>query len=240
MKKSVAILISMLMVVVGAFGLTACSGDDNLYIEVKHPITGEWVCSGTNWKSVTWDLPYTGEAYPLEVRYKYHGSIVDPEKEHLAVRGNTMKVTPSGIGCYDIKYFVEKPAKELNSTTLTVHLDIYGEFNIENNLKVELSKEEIDRTSISFYNNTTKHYKFTVPESGTYRFETVDLDILRLKYLSISGIKNGTQNEHDNNIFLEVDLEANKEYTLSTGIKEEYLRYLTGYSCFEICTTRVA
>ena len=38
-------------VIIGAFGLTACSSDDNLYIEVKHPITGEWTFNG-DWTEI--------------------------------------------------------------------------------------------------------------------------------------------------------------------------------------------
>ncbi len=241
MKKRVAILISMLMVVIGAFGLTACSGDDNLYIEVKHPITGEWINSESGDDLLKWDLPYTGESYPLEVRYKYRGNVVDPEKENLAVQGNKMKETPSGIGCYTLHYYAYKPAKGVNTMPFDIRLNIFGEFNVKNNLKVELEKQQIDITAMSFGNNSTKNYKLTVPESGTYRFETMDRDPNRLKYLFLWDIKSGTQNDNDNNIHLEVDLEANKEYTLSTGIKEKYLNSIvfdTDY--FEIKITRIA
>ncbi len=80
-----------------------------------------------------------------------------------------------------------------------------------------------------------------VPESGTYRFETVDRNI-RKKHISIKGVESGIQkNEDENEYVLEVNLEADKNYILSTRVVDPSKWNVASQNdYYEIRTTRIA
>ena len=214
-------------------------GKPRIYIEVKDPLTGEWVSQTETYGgniSCKWEY---GREMPekLECRFKQGKKYIELEDwkgENLTGTGEAKAYgsifIPTELGFHALYVDVNVDFQKYDLVSrFNISISIFGKAELGDN-KV-LIEEELGHlhTSLSgTFTEATKWFQFKAPETGTYRFETVDERIRRDKELYVNIPRDEWVSDHypsektetGEDRFLELTLQQGQYCNIYTGVTD--------------------
>ncbi len=214
-------------------------GKPRIYIEVKNPLTGEWVSQTETYGgniSCKWEY---GREMPekLECRFKQGKKYIELEDwkgENLTGTGEAKAYgsifIPTELGFHALYVDVNVDFQKYDLVSrFNISISIFGKAELGDN-KV-LIEEELGHlhTSLSgTFTEATKWFQFKAPETGTYRFETVDERIRRDKELYVNIPRDEWVSDHypsektetGEDRFLELTLQQGQYCNIYTGVTD--------------------
>ena len=172
-------------------------GKPRIYIEVKNPLTGEWVSQTETYGgniSCKWEY---GREMPekLECRFKQGKKYIELEDwkgENLTgtgeakVYGSIFIPTELGFHALYVDVNVDFQKYDLVSR-FNIYISIFGKAELgDNEVLIEEELGHLHTSLSGTFISETKWFQFTAPETGTYRFETVDQNLIRPKRLDVN------------------------------------------------------
>ena len=231
-------------------------GKIRIYIEVQNPLTGEWVSQTETYGgniSCKWEY---GTEMPekLEYRFKQGNKYIKLESwkgENLTGTGEAKSYgstfIPTELGFHALYVGINVDSRKYDPVSeFEISISIFGRAETGDN-KV-LIEEELGHlhTSLSgTFISETKWFKFTAPETGTFRFETIDQNLIRPKRLDVSiprdewvsdnypSEKTGTGEDR----FLELTLQQGQYCDIYTEITDSF--YINEDSSYILRITKI-
>lgn len=214
-------------------------GKPRIYIEVKNPLTGEWVSQTETYGgniSCKWEY---GREMPekLEYRFKQGKKYIKLESwkgENLTGTGEAKSYgstfIPTEIGFHALYVDVNVDFQKYDLVSrFNIYISIFGKAELgDNEVLIEEELGHLHTSLSGTFTEATKWFKFTAPETGTYRFETVDERIRRDKELYVNiprdewvsdnypSEKTGTGEDR----FLELTLQQGQYCDIYTGVTD--------------------
>lgn len=230
-------------------------GKPRIYIEVKNPLTGEWISQTETYGgniSCKWEY---GREMPekLKCRFKQGKKYIELEDwkgENLTgtgeakVYGSIFIPTELGFHALYVDVNVDFQKYDLVSR-FNIYISIFGKAELgDNEVLIEEELGHLHASLSGTFISETKWFQFTAPETGTYRFETVDQNLIRPKRLDVNipkdewvsksypSEKTGTGEDR----FLELTLQQGQYCDIYTEITDAF--YIDGDSSYILRITK--
>lgn len=214
-------------------------GKPRIYIEVKNPLTGEWVSQTETYGgniSCKWEY---GREMPekLEYRFKQGKKYIKLESwkgENLTGTGEAKSYgstfIPTEIGFHALYVDVNVDSQKYDPVSeFEISISIFGKAELgDNEVLIEEELGHLHTSLSGTFTEATKWFIFTAPETGTYRFETVDERIRRDKELYVNIPRDEWVSEHypsektgtGEDRFLELTLQQGQYCDIYTGVTD--------------------
>ena len=214
-------------------------GKPRIYIEVKNPLTGEWVSQTETYGgniSCKWEY---GREMPekLEYRFKQGKKYIKLESwkgENLTGTGEAKSYgstfIPTEIGFHALYVDVNVDSQKYDPVSeFEISISIFGKAELgENKVLIEEELGHLHTSLSGTFTEATKWFIFTAPETGTYRFETVDERIRRDKELYVNIPRDEWVSDHypsektgtGEDRFLELTLQQGQYCDIYTGVTD--------------------
>lgn len=214
-------------------------GKPRIYIEVKNPLTGEWVSqTETYGGSISCKWEY-GREMPekLECRFKQGKKYIKLESwkgENLTGTGKAKSYgstfIPTEIGFHALSVDVNVDSQKYDPVSeFEISISIFGKAGLgDNEVLIEEELGHLHTSLSGTFTEATKWFQFTAPETGTYRFETVDERIRRDKELYVNIPRDEWVSDHypsektgtGEDRFLELTLQQGQYCNIYTGVTD--------------------
>jgi lipoprotein len=256
-KAIYSIILTGVLSLIFVFGgcVNTKDGKPRIYIEVKNPLTGEWVSQTETYGgniSCKWEY---GREMPekLECRFKQGKKYIELEDwkgENLTgtgeakVYGSIFIPTELGFHALYVDVNVDFQKYDLVSR-FNIYISIFGKAELgDNEVLIEEELGHLHTSLSGTFISETKWFQFTAPETGTYRFETVDQNLIRPKRLDVNiprdewvsdnypSEKTGTGEDR----FLELTLQQGQYCDIYTEITDAF--YIDGDSSYILRITK--
>ncbi len=214
-------------------------GKPRIYIEVKNPLTGEWVSQTETYGgniSCKWEY---GREMPekLEYRFKQGKKYIKLESwkgENLTGTGEAKSYgstfIPTEIGFHALYVDVNVDSQKYDPVSeFEISISIFGKAELgDNEVLIEEELGHLHTSLSGTFTEATKWFIFTAPETGTYRFETVDERIRRDKELYVNIPRDEWVSDHypsektgtGEDRFLELTLQQGQYCDIYTGVTD--------------------
>lgn len=214
-------------------------GKPRIYIEVKNPLTGEWVSQTETYGgniSCKWEY---GREMPekLEYRFKQGKKYIKLESwkgENLTGTGEAKSYgstfIPTEIGFHALYVDVNVDSQKYDPVSeFEISISIFGKAELgDNEVLIEEELGHLHTSLSGTFTEATKWFQFTAPETGTYRFETVDERIKRDKELYVNIPRDEWVSDHypsektgtGEDRFLELTLQQGQYCNIYTGVTD--------------------
>lgn len=232
-KNKIFSIILVFILTVIMVGCGKPTGKETIYIEIKDPITGEYISNKDNFYGVhwQWDIDNLPSDKEPSVRFKAGKKEIALPRltsvdDYIKELGYNIRDYPKVIGSHEIQVYVNTGLgkysnKDYIGTTFDVYIMIDGKANIPGDTTI-LVEHDLNYESSTF-NSPLKYYKFKAPQDGTYKFETIDNNINREKAFFVTtkmGQNDAIIKENSNDLELTIELKAGEEHTLCIGPKD--------------------
>ena len=214
-------------------------GKPRIYIEVKNPLTGEWVSqTETYGGSISCKWEY-GREMPekLEYRFRQGKKYIKLESwkgENLTGTGEAKSYgstfIPTELGFHALYVDVNVDFQKYDLVSrFNIYISIFGKAELgDNEVLIEEELGHLHTSLSGTFTEATKWFQFTAPETGTYRFETVDERIRRDKELYVNIPRDEWVSDHypsektgtGEDRFLELTLQQGQYCNIYTGVTD--------------------
>ena len=254
-KAIYSIILTGVLSLIFVFGGCVNTKDGKPRIYIKNPLTGEWVSQTETYGgniSCKWEY---GRGMPekLECRFKQGKKYIELEDwkgENLTgtgeakVYGSIFIPTELGFHALYVDVNVDFQKYDLVSR-FNIYISIFGKAELgDNEVLIEEELGHLHTSLSGTFISETKWFQFTAPETGTYRFETVDQNLIRPKRLDVNiprdewvsdnypSEKTGTGEDR----FLELTLQQGQYCDIYTEITDAF--YIDGDSSYILRITK--